>query len=818
MSHRSKHWLLLLLSLIAFGPIGAQEREDGKVTGSIRGEVINASTGEGVPSASVVVVSTSRGAATDLDGSFLIPLLPPGTYHLQVSALGYETQVKSELLVMPGRTRSVRFELQPSAIEREAVTITAPLFTKSEPNMQVSSRSLSHEEIRRAPGAAEDVQRMLQALPGVAGESDQNNEIVVRGGSPYENLIIMDGIEVDNINHFGYAAGTGGPITAINSAFLREVTFASGGFGARYGDRLSSVLALNLREGDRQQAHATLDLSMAGAGGNFEVPYADGRGSILVAAHKSYLDLIHDQVGLVAVPHYWNAQAKAAYDISNKHFLTMNLLVADDHISIDEDESSAYNRGAEKVDNENLKYVVGGRLRSLWGPGYTDLIVARSFVDYQADVWEVDIDGDGNRVDRYVARQYNREITDQVHLHWKGESFGQDNWAAGVGIKPITFSHELFTSPDTTLLIDGYLAPADSQPDTLIRGARDIYEETTSFKYYGYLQYEWRPVHGLTLTAGLRYDAFDYSGEGGTGPRTSLSYQFTDRFILDAAYGIYYQAQPLIAYTYEENGENQHLPHARADQYVAGLTFYPRPSTRLSVEGYYKDYADLLVSEQAIVRESTGNYAFRSDRRLPLRTKEVWGVEFFAHQKLTGHWYGTASYSFGRATSEDPAYGSYPSDYDFRQVATLVLGYKTSFIDKRWYRDLLKTPVVGWLFYPMPINGDEVQLSTRLRTVDGRPYTTQRWYDEGELSPEPLYEGHWEGDQHNGSRYPDYWRWDLRLDNKHYFRGHSLTFYLEVQNVLDHQNIFEYSYADDGEIDEVEQFRFFFVGGVKYEF
>jgi outer membrane receptor for ferrienterochelin and colicin len=801
--------VLFQLILIPITEALSQETE----IGSISGTVIERLTHKPIVGANVIVIDHNRGTATDLDGEFSIDNLKAGYYHLRASALGYETETLIEVRVTANNSKSIEFLMTPTVLEAEAVTFKVNYFRNASPDLPTSARSLRYEEIRRAPGAVEDVQRMLQALPGVAGESDQNNEIVVRGGSPYENMIIMDGIEVENLNHFGYPAGTGGPVSALNVEFLKEVTFASGGFSARYGDRLSSVLDLDLREGSRDRRKGAFDFSMAGIGGNYEGPIKSGRGSYLVAARKSYLSLIKGSLGLTAVPYYWSGQAKIVYDISPKHLLTFNTLYANDHISID-DEEDGYSRGAEKVDNENEKIIVGGRLRSIWGKGFTDIVVSTAYTDYKADVWEVNESATGERVEDYYVKQYHTETISQVSLTYNGKAINNDEWSVGGGVKPISFEHALWVQSDT-VYFNGNL-PTD--PPRVVRiEETNFFESNSSAKYYAFLQYHWKPIHSLSIVSGIRYDGYEYSGQSGIGPRLSLKYDISNRLTMNAAYGIYYQAQPLYFYNYEENGANKNLDHSRADQYILGFSFLPRESTKLSIEGYYKEYDKLLESSFAY-RKENGDYDYNDNVLWATRIKDSWGFEFFAQQKMAQNWYGTFSYSYGDSQSEDHAFGKYKADYDFRHVFSAVIGYKTNFSDRPGYQKVLKTPVIGWFMKILPINGDEVQLSSRFRYITGKPYTKNVWYDWGEPSPEPIFEGHWEEEGRNSVRYPAYARFDIRLDDKYYFKGHEFTTYLEIENVVGRKNIAQYLYAEDGEIDEVYQFGFFFVGGVKFTF
>ncbi|MDP8240674.1 MAG: TonB-dependent receptor [Candidatus Hatepunaea meridiana] len=771
---------------------------------TIKGKVLDRSTRAAVVSANIVILSTDFGAATDLDGSFKIVGIPPGTYSLQATALGYIGDSKSDIAVLPGRSVNVEFLLEPTAIKGEEVVVTGGFF-RPKPDLVTSSRSLRYEEIRRAPGSAEDVQRVIQALPGIANSNDQNNEIIVRGGSPSENLLVMDGVEIDNINHFPEQASSGGPIGLVNTEFLREVTFASGGFSARYGDRLSSVLDLELREGDREQFSGQIETSMAGLGVNLEGGLAGEKGSYLVSFRKSYLDLIQGPIGLTSIPHYWDTQFKVAYDLSPLDKLSLIGLYGRDWISISVDDEDAWSRGAEAVDVKGYNLALGLKWRKVWRGGYTDVVLARTEINHNYEVFEVNVDRISNaRSRRLFFLGDDTETNHQLHANWTGRIRKMDEISAGLSLKPITFIHDEWLAQDTTYYDD--INNDGIQPDTVFRPERIIDESTTSLKYGGFIQYRWRPLNRLTLVGGVRLDGFQYSEQATVAPRLSASWDVLPKLTLKAAYGIYYQSHPLIIYTYDPGGANKTLPHPRAAQYVGGLSYLLTNSTLLSVEGYYKDYCNLVVYEQKLREDD--NPAFRSWRYLAVGRKWSSGIEFFAQQKLATNWYGSLSYSYGESNFDD-SQETYSSDYDYRHIGTMVLGYKFSGLpmrsfQKHWY---------GWWTNVLPVNGDEMTLSTRYRYVSGRPYTGKEWTLRG-----LEYYEHWENYvQTNGSRYPDYNRLDVRLDSKWFFGSKSIICFLEVENLLDRKNVAQYVYADDGEMDIVYQFRFFFVGGIRFE-
>ncbi|NQU04590.1 MAG: carboxypeptidase-like regulatory domain-containing protein, partial [Calditrichaeota bacterium] len=136
-------------------------------TCTVNGVVLDQSTRTPVANANVVVLNTEHGAATDMEGRFIIIGLKPAVYNLKASALGYLADIKSEVLLKPGRSTELEFLIEPTVIEGEEAVVVAGFF-RQQPDLVTSTRSLSYEEVRRAPGSAEDVQRAIQALPGIA--------------------------------------------------------------------------------------------------------------------------------------------------------------------------------------------------------------------------------------------------------------------------------------------------------------------------------------------------------------------------------------------------------------------------------------------------------------------------------------------------------------------------------------------------------------------------------------------------------------------------------------------------------------------------
>jgi hypothetical protein len=221
--------LIIFFFITIFIYQGLSQSSDSGVESSanIQGQVLDAVTLAPLPGITVRVLGTNLGAITKSDGKFLIKNVPFGIYSIQFSSIGHETYVESSLPVAAGKPISLLIKMVDKVIELEGAEVRASYFQK-QIEASTSTNSLSALEIRRTPGIQEDVIQAASLLPGVAVAAAGRNDLLVRGGAPYENLFIVDNVEVPNINHFGSQGVSGGPLSIINIDLIRNVDFATG--------------------------------------------------------------------------------------------------------------------------------------------------------------------------------------------------------------------------------------------------------------------------------------------------------------------------------------------------------------------------------------------------------------------------------------------------------------------------------------------------------------------------------------------------------------------------------------------------------------
>ncbi len=739
-------------------------------TGIIEGEVIDKITKQEVIGARIELIGTTIGALSDLTGKFRLTNLPPKTYQLRVTAPDYKPLIRSDVAVGTAQSVKLTLELVIDGVSASEITVSATTFFIKSDEFKLSTNTLSQEEIRRAPGSVEDVSRMVLAMPGVSTSSDQRNDIIARGGSPIENFTMVDGVEVPNINHFAAQGATGGPIGVLSVDFLQDVTFSAGGFGVKYGDRLSSVMEIKYRDGDKNRFRGKFDLGFAGAGFIVEAPLQKDKSSFMLSARKSYLDLILGATGLpnTAIPNYSNINFKATLEASPQHRFSLIGIGGIDDIRF---------AGATQEDNPDFNNVVNNGWQYTLGLSHKWLAGDKTFIQTTVS---------NNRY------RYFTDIDSVGIRRFRNSSFESDY------VLRSDLSHRFSPTDITELGIVARLI--DNSNDIFIAEGRDIAGNLRPELYYkraaqayklgAYLQYTKLFFDRLSLTAGLRYDYFSYLNNPGVfSPRLSASLAVLPTLKLNAAVGLYHQAPPMIwLLSFSQNRDLQFL---QTRQLAGGLEFYPSEDLKITLEVFDKDYRNYAASvELPQVSYANASAGFGISGLEPLVSESFGyarGIELFLQKKLTTNFYAMANYSFSRIEFAGRDGVLRPSSFDFRHIFTAIFGYKFS---------------------------DALELSVRWRYVGSQPTSPINLPASRALGQLVL-----DFDNFNSDRLPEYHRLDVRLDQRFFFTGWNIVAFIDIQNAYARQNVERLIWNQrTQEVTRLLQFGFLPVGGVKVEF
>lgn len=707
------------------------------LTGSLYGRVFDFTTKQPIPFANVLVLETNFGAATNEDGYFTITYLPVNTYQVRTSVVGYNPQTKTDVVVQTGKPAEVNFELVPQTIELEGITVTSDYFRK-DPLEVNSIRNFSYEEIRRSPGGFEDVVRALSILPGVAQADAGRNDLIVRGGAPSENLYLIDGIEVPNINHFGTQGATGGPLSYVNLDFVREISFSTGGFSALYGDKLSSVLDIKLRDGreDRFGGKATISASQFGL--NLEGPITE-KSNFIFSARRSYLDFIFKAADFSFVPEYYDVLLKADFNPHSQDAFSFLFISAFDNVKFFNDDSDQRVDNSRILGTDQIQYVAGFTYRHLFANGFFNLALSRNYVDYDSRQQDSLL----NPIFTNVSKEEENSL--RADLVLKLSKTSEIN--IGGTVKLIEADYNiLFPAFVTTF--------GDTLPITSLK------TENTYNKFGIYTNYNAFLFNVLTANLGVRSEIFTaLNNKAYFSPRLSLSYALTDLTNINFSTGIYHQSPSYI--WLEAFESNKDLRMIQVNQFVLGFDHRISADALLKVEAFYKDYTNYPTSNvrSYLVLANTGAGFTGSDDNFssfglePLVDAgfgKARGVELSIQKKLSDiPYYGIFSFTYSQTdyTSLDGI--ERPGSYDQNWLINLSGGYK---FNEYW------------------------EFSSKFRFASGKPYTP--FNSDGMQSII----------NYNTARMKSSHSLDIRVDKRWYFSGWTLITYIDIQNIYNQKN------------------------------
>jgi hypothetical protein len=494
---------------------------DAAVQGTVRAET----TREPIRQAVVEVVQLGRRAITDERGYFVLPGIEPGRWTVRATALGYRPVEKEVVVGEEGGVR-VDFELPVQPVEIEGLEALAGpetevrVRTPGPPAVRVEGRSLG-----LVPGLVEaDVFRALQALPSVAAASDFSSALYVRGGSPDQNLLLLDGAPLFNPFHLG------GVFAAFDPSTIATVDVLAGAFPARTGDRLSSAISVSTRDGGRDRVRGQGAIGLISSRASVDGPLPGGRGSYLISARRTYVDLFTDlvyQLGLTSwtVPYaFTDAHLKVTHDVGALGSLSASLYVDREGVSIPE-------RMRREMDGD-AEFSWGSlaaslRYRQPFGATLVgEFRVAASAFTGSFDAWEEAGDPDVADPDERPLEQILRARSEMLDV-LAGADFTwhrqRHKLGFGLQVDLYGFEHDI--------------GPEDHEFGPIIPVLRHRDRPST---LAAYVEDEWAPLEALQVRAGLR---LLHAGSRGTEwlPRVGAQLSVSPRLTLSLGAGRYAQ-------------------------------------------------------------------------------------------------------------------------------------------------------------------------------------------------------------------------------------------------------------------------------------
>ena len=778
--------LLHCLSAILLAAAAAQAQPPPPAT--VTGTVVDGVTGDPIPNAAVA--SGAETAATGAGGRFTVTLAP-GDAELRITAAGYLDAAVPVDPAAPGPRPALEVALFRNTFA-ETVRVVSPVPAPERP----SATPVESEQVLEVAGAFDNVFRTLNLLPGVALTGDFNSRLAVRGGTPDQNLTVMDGVEIHNpYRLFGL-------VSAFNPETVERFELTAGGFGAAYGDRLSSLLVVDNRVGGRTFAGSS---SSSVTDANVVVEgAAPGGGSWLLTGRRTYYDLVAGLFTDQNLPSFADAQMQGDWTFGPGHRLSLFGLASRENsdFSLDDQDDPA-SRDTGRLTSRAGNDLASLRLDALLGnAGTSRTIVAwyrnTDLIDV-AGTFESDERRSNTPDDRTAAAlttvRFDRtiEVRDlsirqefalsPAPAHALDAGVELHRLASRVGLSITGDRNETVANPSSVLGGTGLPAYLDSTPGGTRGGA--------------WIQDRWTPAPRLSLEPGLRLDWSTVNGGAVASPRFAATVTLGPTRRLRVAGGLYTQSpgyEKLIQSDYFFDLSPEYvttLRHERATHLVAGMEQDLGPDTVVRVEGYRKTFDDLIVGRlesEAARRARVARYDFPAGLRdsVPAAARitslpanggagTAWGVDaYLARTAPDARLAGWLTYAWGRANRE--TYGlRYPFEYDRRHAFNAVGRLR---LNDRWSVAATAQVATGFPYTPAAGVRVAAEEDARGRLVPARDPAGALIYgvDLGGL------------DRLQRGRLPLYARVDLRISHRPGGPGGRWSWYVEAINLLNRDN------------------------------
>ena len=793
-------------------------------TSTISGFVRDNATGEPLSYVNVFVVigDSYKGSATNQDGYYVISNLFPGKYNVNASIIGYKMTTNKVTLASDEKLR-LDFRLNVSALEGQEVNVSAERI-KFQQSIESSQISLDLREINTVPGFIEaDVFRTLQMLPGVQSGGDFSSALYVRGSTPDQNLIMLDGITIYNPYHLG------GIFSTFNTDAIKEADFHAGGFPARYGGRMGAILNVINREGNTEKITGSGNISLVTGKALIEGPlpkWKGIKGSWLLSGRRTYFDQF---INLVTgtkgqFPYFfYDYQFKTNLDINQNHRLTYTRFYGDDILRFSSSDQSSNNIGGTSKNTYGVDWPWGNHTNGLtWRWIVSPSVVAKTFLsssryrydfDFYFDTKETYIDNDStfqnNLAFDVVYKDIIKDRTLETEIIWKANDI--HTVTSGFQIKNINFelvNKFIITTLDTTFT---------EKPLDMRNKTREL---------AAYIQDKWSVTNNLKLQGGLRLAHYNLHDTLYVEPRIGMKYNFSSDMSFKINWGRYHQFL-ITANDPDENfrlidlwlGVPEDKPASVSDHTILGFEYFSPDDILFRVETYYKDFDNLLSLKQEDV------YTENEDDVQTTTMNEFWDTDAYAYglellaKKTSGKFKGWIGYTYAKTFNYTPPNGWYAPNHDRTHTLNIV--------------STIELP--KWV-------SDNLEMSASLTASSGNPYTPIKgrsydWNQElnGARDEDQAINLEWKlsnkylVDEKNSDRYPPYFRFDLGLTrkNRRLFKW-KYDSYFQIINITNHKNALSYTYRTNtdqsvgnrGVVERaaINTFPFMIFTGVQFEF
>ena len=737
----------------------------------IKGFTYDESTGESLPYCTIQLMGTSFGSLSDVSGAFLINKIPAGTYTVKVSQLGY-IDLFDTVQVSGNATITKRYSISPNSQTLDAVQIVGEN-TRKEQETRTSVISVTPKDMSKMPaiGGQPDFAQYLQVLPGIISTGDQGGQLYVRGGTPVQNMLLMDGVILFNPFH------SIGIFSVFDMDIMSSADVYTGGFGAEFGGRISSVMDIKTRDGNKKRLSGKVDVNNIGGQLLLEGPLLklkddrktsisfilSGKGSFLDKSSKAFYPYVKNTDGLPY--NFWDLYGKVTLATRNGTRWNIFGFNYDDRVKY----SSVANYGWSN-------WGIGSNFLIVPGVAPTTIEGSLAYSKYSSELQDANFDPRRSSMDGFTF--------DLGFNYYLGNSLLK----VGIDVVGYNTNYEYYT---------------------IYHAQRFIEDHTTDMSIFVKYKYNFR--NKLLIEPGFRLQYYYSLGEVSPEPRLAIKYNILKNLRLKLAAGMY--SQNLVSITSDRdvvslfNGflssplESDLLPGTlinddkemkgrlqKSQHAILGLEYDPINPLSINIEGYFKNFSQLISANRYKMLESDNEFIWEKG--------QAYGGDISVKYEQKGV-YIWLVYSLGWVKRTDGKV-TYNPHFDRRHNINLVASY--SFGKRR-----------SW------------EINCRWNFGTGFPFTqTQAYY--------PHYDPTYINDDYvsanedvyfllgefNQARLPSYHRLDLGVKKKfHIGPRHTIELYFSMTNLYNYKNVF---YVNRTTNDIVYQLPFLYYFGMTWRF
>jgi hypothetical protein len=826
--------LLILFSV----KITAQES-----SATLDGYILDGDNARPLRDVNVYLEGTAYGTASDSAGYYRIRNIPAGTYRFTVQMLGYRS-FQETILLKAGEQRRIYIDLSPAPIEGPEITVESQRYRV----LTSPGYTLQPTDIASTPGALEDVMRAVQTLAGVVSISDFSNRLIVRGGNPDQNLVIIDDVEIFNPYRLS------GLASIFNPNLVQSIDVHTGGFQVHYGDRLSSVVDVKMREGTTTRwLSGTVNVNLTDFSATFEGKLPLWNGSWLVGTRKTYYDLVarwsDRQFGFFnryAFPDFADVQGKIILRPSPRHRFHIIGMYNRDELDLSIHSPATEGRTVEQVVSSDLTtHVVFGTSwfytpspeiqLKVYANRYRlseDNLFAGNFLP--SDEFNPDYLMFPNQPPPppILGAVDTISIASDKRIRFEKTSAGLNlfymrdvhaiEFGGGIDVLQNNIAIDTQKNPFANLVFDAMR----TAPNLFGSIADSLDHSHTYYRSYAYLLDKWEIIQNrLVAQIGIRYDYYDIIHRGYVSPRLGFALYLDPVTTFRVAWGVYYQS-PGYEKIVEEGSmfdlskfeRVSPLLAEKSIHYVAGLTRWLSTRWQARLDIYAKEFDRLIVQEAGSEQRIVGildlanrNYGRGADPR-GYRIEEIealvfttqpanhatgfaYGFEFFIDRRVTDQadrWSGTVSYSLGYANRTREFLEErirLPFEYDRRHTLNIIFNrrFGSSFLVGATWR-------FGTGFPTTPAVRYEPIVAT-VESPNQPGETGNIILTDPETGYAYLLPAYGDPRDYYSLRLPVYHRLDIRLTYRLRFLSMDVEVYTDLINTYKHQNVLRYRYS-----------------------